>query len=53
MASLEGRVALVPELEGMMTPEQVAEAVLFVLSRPRNQRAFEVDLQPMTEPSWG
>jgi len=37
----------------MMTPEDVAEAVLFVLSRPRNHRILEVAFRPMSEESWG
>jgi hypothetical protein len=31
----------------------VAEVVLFVLTRPRNQRILETALRPMTESSWG
>jgi NADP-dependent 3-hydroxy acid dehydrogenase YdfG len=43
-----------PELlPGMMTAEDVAEAVLYVLTRPRNHRILEVAFRPMTEPSWG
>jgi len=48
-----GRTADMPELHGMMTPEDVAEAVLFVLSRPRNHRILEVAFRPMSEESWG
>jgi 3-oxoacyl-[acyl-carrier protein] reductase len=48
-----GRTPEMPELEGMMTPEDVAEVVLFVLSRPRNHRILEVALRPVTETSWG
>jgi 3-oxoacyl-[acyl-carrier protein] reductase len=48
-----GRSPGMPELAGMMTPEQVAEAVLFLLTRPRELRVFELDLQPMSERSWG
>lgn len=40
-------------LSGMMRPEDVAELVLFVLTRPRNHRILEVALRPMTEASWG
>jgi 3-oxoacyl-[acyl-carrier protein] reductase len=42
-----------PELRGMMSAEDVAEAVLFVLTRPRNQRVLETVFRPMIEPSWG
>jgi 3-oxoacyl-[acyl-carrier protein] reductase len=48
-----GRTPDMPELAGMMTSEDVAEAVLFVLSRPRNHRILEVAFRPMTETSWG
>lgn len=40
-------------LPGMMTAEEVAEVVLFVLTRPRSHRLLEVALRPMTEQSWG
>ncbi len=40
-------------LAGMMTPEEVAEVVLFVLTRPRDHRILEIALRPMTEASWG
>jgi NADP-dependent 3-hydroxy acid dehydrogenase YdfG len=42
-----------PELDGMMSSEDVAEVVLFVLTRPRNQRILETAFRPVTEPSWG
>jgi NADP-dependent 3-hydroxy acid dehydrogenase YdfG len=37
----------------MMRPADVAEVVLFVLTRPRNHRMLEATLRPMTEASWG
>jgi NADP-dependent 3-hydroxy acid dehydrogenase YdfG len=40
-------------LAGMMTAEDVAEVVKFVLTRPRNHRILETAFRPMTEPSWG
>ena len=40
-------------LPGMMSAEDVAEVVLFVLTRPRNHRILEAALRPMTEASWG
>jgi NAD(P)-dependent dehydrogenase (short-subunit alcohol dehydrogenase family) len=40
-------------LAGMMSPEDVAEVVLFVLTRPRKLRILETALRPMTEQSWG
>lgn len=48
-----GRTKDMPELEGMMAPEDVAEVVIFVLTRPRNHRVLEVAFRPVTEPSWG
>jgi len=48
-----GRTPDMPELEGMMTSEDVADVVLFVLTRPRNHRILEVALRPVTETSWG
>jgi NADP-dependent 3-hydroxy acid dehydrogenase YdfG len=40
-------------LPGMMSAEDVAEVVMFVLTRPRNHRILETALRPMTETSWG
>ena len=48
-----GRTPEMPELEGMMSSEDVAEVVLFVLTRPRNHRILETAFRPVTEPSWG
>jgi NADP-dependent 3-hydroxy acid dehydrogenase YdfG len=48
-----GRTPEMPELAGMMTAEDVADVVLFVLTRPRNHRILETAFRPMTEPSWG
>jgi len=48
-----GRTPDMPALKGMMRPEDVAEAIVFVLSRPRNHRILEVAFRPVTEPSWG
>ena len=48
-----GRTPDMPELEGMMSADDVAETVLFVLTRPRNHRVLETVLRPMIEPSWG
>jgi NADP-dependent 3-hydroxy acid dehydrogenase YdfG len=49
----EGRGRSRDVLAGMMTGEDVAEVVMFVLTRPRNHRILETALRPMTEPSWG
>jgi 3-oxoacyl-[acyl-carrier protein] reductase len=40
-------------LTGMMSAEDVAEVVLFVLTRPRGHRILEAAFRPMTESSWG
>jgi NADP-dependent 3-hydroxy acid dehydrogenase YdfG len=48
-----GRTSDMPELAGMMSADDVAEAVLFVLTRPRNHRILEMAFRPMTEESWG
>jgi 3-oxoacyl-[acyl-carrier protein] reductase len=48
-----GRTPEMPELAGMMKADDVAEAVLFVLTRPRNHRILEVAFRPVTETSWG
>ena len=43
-----------PEDEiGMMTAQDVAELVMFVITRPRGLRILETALRPMTETSWG
>ena len=34
-------------------PQDVADAVLFVVSRPRTHRILEVAFRPVTETSWG
>ena len=48
-----GRTPDMPQLAGMMTPDDVAQTVLFVLTRPRNHRILEVAFRPVAEPSWG
>ena len=48
-----GRTPEMPALQGMMRPQDVAETVLFVLTRPRHHRILEVALRPVTETSWG
>ena len=40
-------------LAGMMSADDVAEVVVFVLTRPRNHRILETAFRPMTESSWG
>ncbi len=48
-----GRTPDMQALREMMSPEDVAEAVLFVLTRPRTHRILEVAFRPMSEASWG
>jgi NADP-dependent 3-hydroxy acid dehydrogenase YdfG len=48
-----GRTPDMPQLADMMKPQDVADVVLFVLTRPRNHRILEVALRPVTETSWG
>ena len=49
----DGRGRTPDVLPGMMTADEVAEVVLFVLTRPRTHRILEIALRPMTEGSWG
>lgn len=48
-----GRGRTQDALAGMMSAEDVADVVLFVLTRPRRFRILETALRPMTETSWG
>ncbi len=48
-----GRTPDMPELAGMMEPDEVAETVMFVLTRPRTHRILEVAFRPVSEASWG
>jgi NADP-dependent 3-hydroxy acid dehydrogenase YdfG len=48
-----GRVEGDPELEGMLTADEVAEVVLFTVTRPRRMRILTTSFRPMTEASWG
>jgi NADP-dependent 3-hydroxy acid dehydrogenase YdfG len=49
----QGRGRSPEALPGMMTADDVAEVVLFVLTRPRNHRILETAFRPVTETSWG
>jgi NADP-dependent 3-hydroxy acid dehydrogenase YdfG len=49
----EGRGRQREALAGMMTSEDVAEVVVFVLERPRRFRLLELAFRPSTEDSWG
>jgi NADP-dependent 3-hydroxy acid dehydrogenase YdfG len=48
-----GRTPDMPQLAGMMEAQDVAEAVRFVVTRPRTHRILEVAFRPVTEQSWG
>jgi NADP-dependent 3-hydroxy acid dehydrogenase YdfG len=48
-----GRGRAPEALAGMMSADDVADVVLFVLTRPRSFRILETAFRPMTEPSWG
>ena len=48
-----GRTPEMPELAGMMSGADVAEVVLFALTRPRTHRILETAFRPVTETSWG
>jgi NAD(P)-dependent dehydrogenase (short-subunit alcohol dehydrogenase family) len=49
----KGRTPEMPELEGMMSAEEVADVVLFAVTRPRDMRIMTVAFRPMNEGSWG
>jgi NADP-dependent 3-hydroxy acid dehydrogenase YdfG len=40
-------------LSGMMSADDVADVVLFVITRPRNHRILETAFRPMGETAWG
>jgi NADP-dependent 3-hydroxy acid dehydrogenase YdfG len=42
-----------PELESMLTADEVADVVLFTLTRPRRMRILTTSFRPMSEASWG
>jgi NADP-dependent 3-hydroxy acid dehydrogenase YdfG len=42
-----------PALEGMLTADEVADVVLFSVTRPRGMRILTTSFRPMSEPSWG
>jgi NADP-dependent 3-hydroxy acid dehydrogenase YdfG len=48
-----GREAGDPELEGLLTADDVADVLLFTVTRPRRVRILTTSFRPMTEPSWG
>ncbi|MEA2191523.1 MAG: hypothetical protein QOI73_1644 [Solirubrobacteraceae bacterium] len=48
-----GRSEEMPELEGMMSADDVADVVMFALTRPRGMRMMTTTFRPMSEGSWG
>ena len=48
-----GRTEGMPELDGMMSGDDVAEVVMFALTRPRSMRLMTTTFRPMSEGSWG
>ena len=42
-----------PERESLLTADEVADVVLFTVTRPRRMRILTTSLRPMTEASWG
>jgi 3-oxoacyl-[acyl-carrier protein] reductase len=48
-----GRTEGDPELDGMLTADEVAEVVLFTVTRPRRMRILTTSFRPMIEASWG
>jgi NAD(P)-dependent dehydrogenase (short-subunit alcohol dehydrogenase family) len=48
-----GREVGDPELEGMLTADEVADVVLFTVTRPSSMRILTTSFRPMTEASWG
>jgi NADP-dependent 3-hydroxy acid dehydrogenase YdfG len=42
-----------PELDEMLTADEVADVVLFTVTRPRRMRILTASFRPMTEASWG
>jgi 3-oxoacyl-[acyl-carrier protein] reductase len=49
----DGRGRTPDVLPGMMTAEDVAEVVVFVLERPRHMRILETAFRPIGEGAWG
>ena len=49
----EGRGRTPGALAGMMTADDVAEVVVFVLERPRHLRILETAMRPVSEGGWG
>ena len=48
-----GRTEGDPELEGMLSADEVADVVLFTVTRPRRMRVLTTSFRPEIEDSWG
>ncbi|HEY6671989.1 MAG TPA: SDR family NAD(P)-dependent oxidoreductase [Solirubrobacterales bacterium] len=48
-----GRTEGDPELDGMLTADEVADVVLFAVTRPKRMRILTTSFRPMSEGSWG
>jgi len=48
-----GRTPEDPDLPGMLRSEEVADAVMYAVTRPRTGRMFEVSILPMADDSMG
>jgi NADP-dependent 3-hydroxy acid dehydrogenase YdfG len=48
-----GRAEGDPELDDMLTADEVADVVLFTLTRPRRMRILTTSFRPISEASWG
>jgi len=48
-----GREAGDPALDALLSPEEVADVVLFTVTRPRTMRMLTSSFRPMSEESWG
>jgi meso-butanediol dehydrogenase/(S,S)-butanediol dehydrogenase/diacetyl reductase len=53
MSDGRGRTPDSPAVQSMMRADDVADLIVYTLTRPRNFRMLEVALRPMSEPSWG
>jgi 3-oxoacyl-[acyl-carrier protein] reductase len=49
----KGRTPDMPALEGMLSGDEVADVVLFAVTRPPGMRLMTVSFRPMNEGSWG
>ena len=48
-----GRTPDDPDLPGMLRAEEVADAVMYAVTRPRTGRIFEASILPMSDDSMG